>query len=514
MKKRLFIFPLTLAIASLVACSTGTQTSYNAHSLIEIKSTQEGELYRPEEVEITETIHSFSDKQFFNFQRLPSVGNIKILVIPILIPEFTTIDIDNDGKDDKNLVKNDINLAFFGNDNEKIGYESVASFYEKSSYGQLHLSGTVTDWFDATRVDGVKTPADVTAEKTMEIVDEAVAWAKDTLKIDYKDYDNDKDGYIDGIWCVYSAPNYMNGGPNLEDMNYWAYTSWGNQNKEGDVNSPIYNLFGWASYDFMYEGYGTKSIDAHTYIHETGHFLGLSDYYSTDSLSYSPLGRVDMMDANIIDHNSYSKMLLGWTKPYLAFGSCDIDLYSFQNKNALIVVQDDTVEPSKTFNPFSEYILIEVYSNDGLNYKDSRVALGSTNLLAPSTTGVRIYHVDKRPYLIYEELGSQYGIKLYENEEIKDGEGLATPISNSRATDIYNYYFNLPIETNLLDEIRLIEANGVDSFSTGGKQTVKSYFKQGDEFSMDKYGTFFIDGKFNNGNKMSKVIKIGEVVDE
>ena len=39
-------------------------------------------------------------------------------------------------------------------------------------------------------------------------------------------------------------------------------------------------VYCFASMDFMFEGYGKTGLDAHTYIHETGHAMGLNDYYS------------------------------------------------------------------------------------------------------------------------------------------------------------------------------------------------------------------------------------------
>ena len=56
-------------------------------------------------------------------------------------------------------------------------------------------------------------------------------------KIDLTKYDNDKDGYIDGVWRIYSAHNYENNGPVTDDHNYWAYTYWGNQDKKGNVKA-------------------------------------------------------------------------------------------------------------------------------------------------------------------------------------------------------------------------------------------------------------------------------------
>ena len=328
-------------------------------------------------------------------------------------------------------------------------------------------------------------------------------------------YDNDKDGYIDGVWCIYSAPNYTNGGPQTDSGNYWAYTSWGNQDDSVETpktSNPIYNLFGWASYDFMYEGYGLENIDAHTYIHETGHFLGLNDYYS-DQMQYNPIGKIDMMDANVIDHNSYSKMLLGWTKPYIVTGNATIDLYSMENENSFIVIPGDSQKiENNSFDPFGEYILIEFYTNDNLNSNDS-INKYSNGYQATSSKGARIYHVDNRKFLL--DTSDEYNIKcdLYNNETLDDNHKIILPITNNRGRDNYNNYYSLDYNINLYDEIRMIEATNIDTFSTGGIQKEKSLFKTNDTFSMEKYGkNFFINGNtLNNGDTFSYQINFGEV---
>ena len=104
--------------------------------------------------------------------------------------------------------------------------------------------------------------------------------------------------------------------------------------------------------------------------------------------------------------------------------------------------------------------------------------------------------------------------KEYQGETLTKTKKLVLPITNKRGMDNYNFYFNLDINVNLYDEIRMIEATNIDTFSSGGIQKEKSLFKQNDEFSLDKYGeNFFINkNKFNNGDSFSYKIKIGEVI--
>ena len=512
MKKSNYI--ITVLISSLLCASCQTNnSSVNESKLTKIKITnasKEGNVINPDEVTIANTKHSIESSMINNLQVLPSIGDVNILVVPVLLPGYTSIDLDNDGTDDLDKVHEDIEKAFFSENLTK--FESVKSFYKKSSFNKLNIGGEVTEWFDVESETDYTSASQIDYYQTYDLVEQITDWAKYSLKIDMSKYDSDQDGYIDGIWCIYSCPNYTNGGPQTDYGNYWAYTSWGNQDKKPNVNDPIYNLYGWASYDFMYDGFGIENIDAHTYIHETGHFLGLNDYYS-DQMSYNPIGKVDMMDANICDHNSYSKMLLGWTKPYVVTGNTTIELDTLDKENNLIVIpSDNTSIENNTFDPFSEYILVEVYSIDGLNNFDS-LNKYANGIKGNNDKGVRIYHVDNRKYLVDTSDDYNLTIKEYENETIDKNHRLALPITNHRGINSYNQYFGLDVNVNLYDEIRMIEATNIDTFSSGGVQKSKSLFKQNDEFSMDKYGkNFFInENKFNNGDTFSYKVLIEEV---
>lgn len=502
--KKIFISFSSFFILALALSSCNSSSTYSQKVYINVSNSKniESKIYTPDEVEIEMTMKDYEENGFYNTQVMPSTGNVNVLVVPILIPGYTTIDLNNDGVDDKDKVLDNINSVFFGNPNtdESLMFGSVASFYKESSYGKLNISGVVADWFDIESELGYTTASEITSNVASEVMSAAVEKYRKTQSDKLQSFDSDKNGYIDAVWVVYSCPNQYNGGPNI-DNNFWAYTSWANQDLDGNVDNPVANVFGWASYDFMYEGYSTNNLDSHTFVHETGHFLGLTDYYSTDgNNSYSPLGKVDMMDNNIIDHNSYSKMLLGWTKPYLVYGNGEVELPSMQNENALIVIQEDNATVTNKFNPFSEYILIELYTNEGLNKIDSYSKYG--DVLAPQGKGVRIYHINKSLYTIHYD--AQAGIReILPYDGVNLYNGLVTPITNSRGTDAYNVNFGLDIEVNLLDEIRLIERNGVDTFSNGGYQKLASYFNEGDTFSIATHEEFFVDGLLDNKQTFS-----------
>ena len=505
-----------LAGFSFVLSACGGTNNYENYAKITINNNTNSaaKIINPKDVTLTRSYHSLETDKNYNTQILPSVGDVKLLVIPVTIPGYETPkNISTGEKLDKNKVKEDINKAFFG-DEKETGWESVASFYKKSSYGKLNLTGTVTDWFDAKEA-GFTSASQITTTTVLDLIDEAIDWVKDVYtEINLSDYDYDKDGFIDGVWFVYSAPDYTHNGPQTDDSNYWAYTFWGNQDKKGDLNNPIYNLFGWASYDFIYEAYGYSSIDAHTFIHETGHFLGLSDLYS-DVSTYNPAGKVDMMDANITDHNSYNKMLLGWTKPYLVLGNGEITIPSSDLENACIVIPGDSYKANNNeFDPFGEYIVIEYYSTNGLNKKDSTVKLNSNTPLAPKTNGVKISHVDNRLFYLDKTDSFKYTVVPYsgENQPIDELHRLINPMSNKLSYDSYNK-LGLDQKYNNCDEYRVIEASGSDSFTSGAYLTSNSLFKADDTFSVEKYKAFFNieEGKLNSGDTFSTTLTISEL---
>ena len=332
----------------------------------------------PSTVEFTKKHFKDSMKENgpFSQDAFPATGEPTMLVIPVNLKE--------DNKTDE--IYNNIKTAFAGTE-EETGWESVQSFYYKSSYEQLNIKFEFTDWFTpAHDIQYYENVEDGYGDE--EILKEALNHFDST--IDFSKYDYDEDSFIDNIWVVYNCPvDYTN-------TEFW----WAWQTKvQDDVKFDGKTLcrYGWAGTDFMdpskeEQSYDTTNIkvDAHTFIHESGHIMGLEDYYDYDEEN-GPVNRglfgADMMDYNIGDHCSFNKISLGWIDPILVSGNGkkEFTLGSFTTTGDVLLLANHDVE-----SIWDEYFLIEFYTNDGLNKNDTPVYDYEDN----PAMGIRILHVD------------------------------------------------------------------------------------------------------------------------
>lgn len=347
-------------------------------------------------------------------------GDIKALVVPVELKGYSADKLPA-GREG---TKEDIEKAIFGKDSTEdpeMAWESLASFYYKSSYGQCKFSGEVTDWWyvDMTPMDFSKTYS--TNQLVADISDYyRLGEGKNEINID--EYDANNDGFVDILMMVYSCPTGADG---LKDSTFWAYTTQktnpdgvakdenGNPTPEA-LENPFFSRYWWASYRFMYEdGYyengkhkdwtdsqianNEAKIDTHTYIHETGHGIGLADYYSYDYDGGAPMGGVDMMDNNVGDHNAYSKALLGWISPYVPTGDTTITLRPFETSGDAIIVPSRTANwKEKSYSLLDEYMVIQYDTPEGLAVDDGLDAYAGSYPVYYNEPGVRIMHVDSR----------------------------------------------------------------------------------------------------------------------
>ena len=391
---------------------------------------------------------------------LESTGNQKLLVVPVSFkdhPFDSSLDI-------RMILQN----VFFGEPNVNT-YESVASFYDKSSYGKLKLKGEVSGVFTPSiRFEDIKDSSNTAIVDR--IYDEVIEYAKNNID-DYASY------YPKGIesggipvYMIYSATNSAD-----NNSIFWAFT----KNDSDD-------FYSWTSFDMLNTDRNLKS-DAHVLIHETGHLFGLQDYYPEYG-NYSPTGKVDIMDYSLGDHTAYSKMLLNWTRPYHVTGSTTIEIKPFENSGDVILLNDNWNNTA-----MDEYLAIEFYTPKELNAFD--VKYGNTDGINKyklmSEQGIKIYHVDSR--LGYYSIRT--GVSAYIDEAIPQN-AYKVGIANSNHT----LFRNNPL-------YQLLQKGGVNTFKNGALASNDDLFFKGDTFGIDT----FKDYTFHSGEKLGYTIKIKEI---
>ncbi len=487
---------LTLGIVFLLSACNSTIISFepyqygekdtDSHELVEGDGYVKYPAYSSyESIDKDDDVFSFNSyKDVFRHQNylhmMNTTGLNKMIVIPIDFADYECSKLSYGCKLSRNLIQN----AFFGT-KETTQYESVASYFDKSSYGKLKIDGIVTDWFHLDLKDSSGEVIDYeylsrsTTKKTIvaDIYKEALKWFQNK-------YGNIANYYIEGdenngvpIYFIYSAPNVDSSLAN--DNVLWAYTF----NTSG--------LFAWSSFHMLNINYKNK-VDPHTYIHEVGHMLGLADYYATSTKPYSPTGHMDMMDYSLGDETGYSKMVLDWTRPYYVTDTTEIKIKPFYESGDLILIKNLW---NKT--PMDEYLLIEMYSPKGLNEVDSKSKNPASKLY--SKTGVKIYHVDSR--LAYFSKTRMSPISYVEEKQYSPSTnriGIAHTNTIVPNSEILKY----PLY-QLLDKDEKI------SYLNGGYATDDSLFYQNDSFGIETYKNY----KFHSGQDLGYTIFVKTLSD-
>ena len=442
----------------------------------------------------------------------PVSGSAKLLVVPVWFTnsdEFISLE-------NREEIRNDIDLAFFGSDSDT-GWKSLSNYYKEESFGKLTLSGVVTDWYEVGTNYEKYAPSSALSS-TVSLMNSAADWYFSKPESpSRKTFDSNSDGYLDGVILVYGAPDYVR----LQDKtksNLWAYTYWDFDNYS-NIDSPLPSAFIWASYDFMYSdgadafaktdassyGHGDTrfcSVDSHTFIHEMGHVFGLQDYYDYSG-QHAPAGGFSMQDYNVGGHDPYSVMANGWANPYVPSTSTTITINDFQSSHDLILLANHTVN-----SPFDEYLLLELYTPTGLNEFDTKHVYSDT-ISGRKETGLRVWHVDARltqynPYYgnfsesLITNPNSGNVLHAMSNTYYKDG---------SDDTGHASYLGSKYSDFNIL---QLIHSKGNSSEYFG----VNSLFGYEASFDMTNYNSQFAnDKKMNDGKDLGWTFTV-EAIDD
>lgn len=407
------------------------------------------------------TLDSLSKRQSINEYEaasfgksgLPSKGTYNVLVIPVEI-KGTPFPIN---------YQSNLELLFNGT-SLTTGWESVASYYHKSSYGELNITFDIAPKF--TTLNTKSYYEGFGDEGDQHAISEALVGLDGS--IDYSQYDSNNDGLIDSVMFVYSAEyNY-----DVDPWWAWVYSAqFGVAKDLSKLDGLGFEYYFWASYSFLLDelpGRTNLVVNAETYIHEMGHLMGMMDLYPYEEpYIYGPVGGFDMMDNNSGDHGPFNKLVYGWLQPLIAqTGSYQITLDSYalddDGLNSVLLVPFDNGDFSDG-NAFDEYLLIMFYTPKGL-YEGH---LGTPSVL--KNAGIVIYHIDARlnstsqfwdEYFLYNNEGaSGFIVEILEadfNNSLpsKTDSGIKqSDILSSGSIDLSNYSWNQGGAINLSIEI-------------------------------------------------------------
>ncbi|MBE6133492.1 MAG: hypothetical protein E7178_02360 [Erysipelotrichaceae bacterium] len=525
MKKILFI-TLILSALSLTSCryidilsSTSSQSG----------SSGEGESTSKKPSSILPSIYeNYVKNSVYYESSIPtSVTNSKYLVLPVWFSDSENLI--NPGED-KETILSKVTTAFSGT-SEETGWNSVKSYYETESNGKKTFDMVIGDWYDcgnpSSEFAGDQND-EIVAENTESLIVRAINNYFNTHPEDKrKDYDSDGDGYLDAVAVVYGAQDYKSefdfakyygrrSGASF--TNFWAYVYWLQDPSHQNVNYPGPNAYLWASYDFSNVSKKNPSdypvkVDAHAYIHETGHLFGLDDYYDYTG-SDRPAGSFSMQDYNVGSHDPYSILALGWGETIVPTDTQTITLKPFQDSKQVILLSNKYED-----SIFDEYLLLEYYTPTGLNELDSKYCYEGTYPQGPRMSGIRLWHVDAR--LAY-----------------KLGRGYNYDYSDSRITNKIDtqYYYNMLCRNNtyaagksadyfsplagrynyanyrLLD---LIREGDYMKFRYKSALSGEDLFTAGSIFNMDMYRRCFVErGKLNSGKTLGWEFKVDTITEE
>ncbi len=258
---------------------------------------------------------------------------------------------------------------------------SVRDHYLEGSYGQFTIDSTVVGWLDMPHSESYyANGSSGLTTLTWDLITDALA-AADPL-VDFADFDEDSDGWVDAITFLHSGYGAEWGGNDQYGTNYvnrmwshkWTIPTW--TSAEG-VQVGDYNISPglWATS-------GSNPGRIGVVCHELGHFFGLPDLYDTDGSSEGA-GNWCLMAAGAWGFDgsqqhpshmsAWSKLKLGWVAPQRLLPGASMAQQIETNANLYLL---------DSGYPQGEYVLIENRQQVGF---DSALPQG----------GLAIWHVDE-----------------------------------------------------------------------------------------------------------------------
>lgn len=308
-------------------------------------------------------------------QGIAAIGNVRNLVILLRFSNHTGRALQTQAQWNTifNQVGGDPTLAPSG---------SVRDVYFENSYGGLTIQSTVVGWIDLPETEQFYANNNSGRDQTIWQAITSGLVGADPL-VDFSQFDQDNDGFIDAITFIHSGFAAENGGTDEDGStsaqriwsHKWNIPTWtsgeGTRVSAYNINPGLWGLSG--------SNPGRIGVISH----ELGHYFGLPDLYDTDGSSEG-IGNWGLMaggswgfdgSQQYPSHMSaWSKIELGWVTPttIIAGGTYQVPR----------VEDNPTIFKISNGYPSGEYLLIE-----------NKQAFGFDQKIPQS--GLAIWHIDE-----------------------------------------------------------------------------------------------------------------------
>jgi M6 family metalloprotease-like protein len=335
------------------------------------------------------------------WQGLPTTGTVRILALLISFSDYA-------GATPAAAFES----RLFGSGSGSLPYDSLANFYQRSSYGQLNITGDVLGWYQTSYARSTVAETDAGRQG---VIKEALSHY-DAQGFDFSPYDNDGDGAID-YFCVFWA------GPHEDWADFWwgYYTSFTDSAFRIDGKRLSNYSWQWELYD-----YPNGSFTPSTIIHETGHALGAPDLYDYDD-TVGPRGGVgglDIMDYEG-DHNCFTKFMFDWLTPTVVpSGSRTVTL-----RASGLYPDAALFMPAATGGIFGEFFMVQ-----------NRDRVGNDTNLFTGANGLVIWHIDSRLNVWSSDFLYDNSYASHKLVRLMEADGLEEIETSAAWADAGDYY--------------------------------------------------------------------------
>ena len=195
------------------------------------------------------------------------------------------------------------------------------------------------------------------------MIEEACKLADTECNVDFSQYDNDGDGFVDFVFVIYAGYGEADGGG---ANTIWPH-AWNLLQAAGrmcEVDGKKVDLYACGN---ELDNYSKKHTGIGTFCHEFSHVLGLPDLYVTNKASHNTLNEWDIMDYGPYNnegntppaYSAYERFFMGWLQPRLITEPENITLEEINSSNtALMITEGDSANLiGNDPNPTTFYML-------------------------------------------------------------------------------------------------------------------------------------------------------------